>query len=334
MCLNLSMSGVSFVGVDIGGFWNDSNGELLVRFAQLGAFLPFLRNHNAKFNSAQEPWIFGEPFESAYRAAIELRYRSLPYLYTLFAESARTGAPIMRPLYYHYPSDAQASKNEDEFLIGENLLSAPISAEGATSREVYLPAGTWFDFWSGQTYKGGQTHTIAAELENWPLLVRANSILPLGPVMQYSDERAVDPLTIHCYLSAQGKASYTLYEDDGTSLAHTRGAFAETLITARAHDQRRKHRDRRAFHQLSSTARLVRNHRPSRQWANAQRARPGRKRPKSASNWGKFYKQEKRMSCCPGATTHPLLLFVELTPVVQISNPSIIDACFFCYSMR
>src|SRR6185312_12371073 len=102
MCLNLSMSGVPFVGVDIGGFWNDSQGELLARFAQLGAFLPFCRNHNAKFNSAQEPWIFGEPYESAYRAAMELRYRCLPHLYTLFAESARQGTPIMRPLFYHY----------------------------------------------------------------------------------------------------------------------------------------------------------------------------------------------------------------------------------------
>ncbi|HXR65479.1 MAG TPA: TIM-barrel domain-containing protein, partial [Ktedonobacteraceae bacterium] len=234
MCLNLSMSGVPFVGVDIGGFWNDSNGELLTRFAQLGAFTPFSRNHNAKFNSAQEPWVFGEPYESAYRTAIELRYRSLPYLYTLFAEAARNGAPIMRPLYYHYPQDARAFQCEDEFLIGEHLLSAPICQEGASSREVYLPEGAWFDFWSDQIYNGAQTHTLAAPLERWPLLVRANSILPLGPVMQHTGERATDPLTIHCYMSEQGQASFTLYEDDGTSLAHTHGVFAETLITCRA----------------------------------------------------------------------------------------------------
>ena len=236
MCLNLSISGVPFVGMDLGGFWNDSNGELLVRFAQLGTFIPFCRNHNAKFNSAQEPWIFGEPFESAYRAAIELRYRSLPYLYTLFAESARSGAPIIRPLFYHYPQDAQALLSEDELLIGEHLLSAPIYQAGATSREVYLPAGIWFDFWNEQTYHGGQTHTLAAPLERWPLLVRANSILPLGPVMQHTDERPTDPLTIHCYMTEQGQASYTLYEDDGTSLAHTQGTFAETAITCRARD--------------------------------------------------------------------------------------------------
>ncbi len=235
MCLNLSMSGVPFVGMDIGGFWNDSNGELLVRFAQLGALMPFCRNHNAKFIAGQEPWAFGEPFESAYRAAIELRYRSLPYLYTLFAESARSGAPVIRPLYYHYPQDGQALLSEDEFLFGETLLCAPVYADGTTSRAVYLPAGAWFDYWSGQLYLGGQTHIVEQPLERWPLFVRANSILPLGPVMQHTDERPTDPLTIHCYLEEQGQASYTLYEDDGISPAYAHGAFAETLIACRAH---------------------------------------------------------------------------------------------------
>lgn len=234
MCLNLSMSGVPFTGVDIGGFWEDSNGELLVRFAQLGALLPFCRNHNAKFTSAQEPWRFGEPFESAYRAAIELRYRSLPYLYTLFAESARTGAPIVRPFYYHYPQDEQACRVEDAFLVGESLLSAPIGKEGTTRRTVYLPAGGWFDYWTDQFYQGG-IHEIAAPLERWPLLVRTNSILPLGPLMQYTGEKPVDPLTLHCYMTPQGRASYLLYEDDGETRAYTRGVFAETLITCQAH---------------------------------------------------------------------------------------------------
>ncbi len=105
MCLNIGMSGVPFVGVDIGGFWEDSNGELLVRFAQLGALLPFCRNHNAMQNLDQEPWAFGEPYESAYRNTIEARYRLMPYLYTLFHEASTSGAPIIRPLYYHYPQD-------------------------------------------------------------------------------------------------------------------------------------------------------------------------------------------------------------------------------------
>lgn len=234
MTLNMSMSGISFVGMDIGGFWDDATGELLVRFAQLGAFMPFCRNHNAKFIGRQEPWVFGEPYESAYRTAIELRYRSLPYLYTLFAESARTGAPIIRPLYYHYAQDAQTYNIGDELLIGETLLSAPIVEEGATSRAVYLPAGTWFDYWTDQVYQGGQTQTIEAPLERWPLLVRENSILPMGPVMQYTDEHPTDPLTIHCYMKYNGQASYSLYEDDGASQAYKNSTFAETVITCQA----------------------------------------------------------------------------------------------------
>lgn len=231
MCLNLSMSGVPFVGMDIGGFWEDSNGELLVRFAQLGAFMPFCRNHSAKYTASQEPWGFGEPFESAYRAAIELRYRCLPYLYTLFAEAARTGAPIIRPLYYHYPQDERARQFEDQLLIGENLLSAPIYTEGATARRVYLPAGRWFNYWTGRVYRGGRSYWIETSLERWPLFVRANSIIPMGPVMQHTSERPTDPLTIHCYMRVQGTASYTLYEDDGETQAYREGKFAETLIT-------------------------------------------------------------------------------------------------------
>ncbi len=172
MCLNLSMSGVPFVGVDIGGFWAESNGELLVRFAQLGALLPFCRNHNAINQPDQEPWAFGEPYESAYRTAIETRYRLLPYLYTLFHEASVSGAPIIRPLYYHYPNDEQACDMEDEYLVGDTLLTAPVYQSGAASRDVYLPAGLWFDYWSNAEYPGNVTTEIAAPIDRWPLLVR------------------------------------------------------------------------------------------------------------------------------------------------------------------
>lgn len=233
MCLNLSMSGVPFVGVDIGGFWHASNGELLVRFAQLGALLPFCRNHNAKGNPDQEPWAFGEPYESAYRSAIEQRYRLLPYIYTLFHEAAATGAPIIRPLYYHYPQDEQATDTQNEFLLGDSLLSAPIFEPGATSRNVYLPAGTWFDYWDGTAYPGSGWSEITAPLDRWPLLMRGNSIIPNGPLMQYTDQHPADPLTITCSMAGDGLASYTLYEDDGASLAYENGTFALTDISCR-----------------------------------------------------------------------------------------------------
>ncbi|MBA2284994.1 MAG: glycoside hydrolase family 31 protein [Ktedonobacteraceae bacterium] len=230
MCLNLGMSGVPFVGPDIGGFWNSSNGELLVRFAQMGVLAPFCRNHTAKGSADQEPWAFGEPYESAFRTAIETRYRLLPYLYTLFQQAAVTGAPIMRALCYHYPNDERACDEETAFLLGENLLSAPIYEPGATARSVYLPPGTWLDYWDGTEYPGGTTCEIPAPLDRWPLLVRENSILPSGPLMQYVDQQPTNPLTFTCYMVSDGSATCTLYEDDGTTLAYRDGAFAHTTI--------------------------------------------------------------------------------------------------------
>src|SRR5260370_2240982 len=120
--------------------------------------------------------------------------------------------------------------------MGKSLVSALIWATEPTSREVYLPAGEWFEYWTGQLYRGNQSYEIAAPLERWPLFVRANSILPMGPLMQHTGERPTDPLTIHCYLSAQGRASYTLYEDDGETQAYHHGAFSETHITCQAHE--------------------------------------------------------------------------------------------------
>jgi len=233
MCLNLSMSGVPVVGADIGGFWENCTGELLVRFAQMGVLLPFCRNHNALHDREQEPWSFGEPFESAYRTAIEQRYRLLPYLYTLFQEATITGEPIIRPLYYHYPQDEHVYATdvaETEFLVGQQLLTAPVYIEGALMREVYLPEGEWMSYWDGQAYTGGW-HTVSAALDRWPLFVRAQSILPLGPAMQHVGQHTTDPLTLNCYMSDSGEASYTLYEDDGASLAYRNGAFAQTMIT-------------------------------------------------------------------------------------------------------
>ena len=236
MCLNIGMSGVAFIGVDIGGFWEASNGELLVRFAQLGALLPFCRNHNALDNPDQEPWGFGEPFESAYRTAMEVRYRLLPYLYNLFHQAATTGAPIIRPLYYHYSQDEEACDVQDEFLVGDALLSAPIYKQGVTDWSVYLPEGIWFDYWDGKEYGGRGWSEIATPLERWPLFIRGNSILPTGPMMQYVDQSPTDPLTFTCYMATDGLASYTLYEDDGSSLAYQQGTSATIAISCRVQE--------------------------------------------------------------------------------------------------
>jgi len=233
MCLNIGMSGVPFVGVDIGGFWDASNAELLVRFAQLASLMPFCRNHNSIGQPDQEPWAFGEPYESAYRIAIEQRYRLMPYLYTLFHEASTSGAPIIRPLYYHYAQDEQAYDAEYEFLLGDSILSAPIFEQGATSRNVYLPSGNWFDFWTGNMYPGAGWSEISSPLEQWPLFVRGDSIIPIGPSMQYTNQYPTDPLTFICYMTGDELANYTLYEDDGSTFEYQNGDFAQISISCR-----------------------------------------------------------------------------------------------------
>ena len=142
----------------------------------------------------------------------------------------------MRPLYYHYPQDEQACDTESEFLVGDSLLSAPISEESATSRSVYLPAGSWFDSWSGNEYPGAGWSEIPAPLERWPLLVRGNSIIPTGPLMQYTDQLPPDPLTFTCYMIGDELVNYTLYEDDGSTFGYENGNSARTSISCRVID--------------------------------------------------------------------------------------------------
>lgn len=178
-------------------------------------------------------WAVSAEADTGYRKAIETRYQLLPYLYTLFQEAATTGAPIMRPLYYHYPQDETAVGVEDAFLIGDTLLSAPITEPGLTQRDVYLPEGIWLDYWDGTEYTGNSTSPIPAPLDRWPLLVRGNSILPSIPIMQYVDQQPNAPVTFTCYMTTDGLASYILYEDDGNSQSYRNGAFAKTSVSCR-----------------------------------------------------------------------------------------------------
>ena len=230
-CLNIGLSGMAFVGVDTGGFWGNSNGELLARWTQLGALMPFCRNHSAMGTALQEPWAFGEPFESIIRRYLELRYRLLPYLTTLFHEAATTGAPIMRPLFWHYLDDLAAREIEDQFLLGRDLLVAPVYIERASTRRLYLPAGEWVSFWSGERYQGPGWIEVCVPLDELPLFVRGGAILPLGPVMQHTAERPTDPLTLALYAAVRSPdtdESFTLYEDDGETTGYRSGDFSQT----------------------------------------------------------------------------------------------------------
>jgi alpha-glucosidase len=233
MCLALGLSGVPFVGADIGGFWGDTTGELLTRFTQLGALMPLCRNHSALHSHPQEPWAFGQPYEAICRAAIALRYRLLPYLYTCFEHAAAEGAPIMRALAYAYPEDPTAVALDDEFLLGDALLAAPVLDERANGRAVYFPVGVWVDLATGERIAGPTTRAVDAPLDVLPLYAREGAIIPFGPLLHYVEEGPSEPLTLAVYLGGSGAhAAGELYEDDGQTPAHRHGAVRHTRLSA------------------------------------------------------------------------------------------------------
>jgi len=246
IAINTGLSGIPYWGTDTGGFvaTDEFTGELYARWFQFSAFTPLFRSHGRDWRM-HLPWGWtkgerGIPETAAWhptaadlkddhvepicRQYLELRYRLLPYLYTAVHESVATGLPIVRALWLHYPDDAAAVRRGDQYLFGRNLLVAPVTSKGATSRRVYLPRGRWYDYWTGEAIDGGREIERTVDLATMPLYVRAGAILPLGPVIQHSGERSDEPLTLIVHPGADG--SFTLYEDDGESFAYKRGEFS------------------------------------------------------------------------------------------------------------
>ena len=230
MFTTLGLSGEPFVGSDVGGFIGRGNGELLVRAYQISFLAPFCRNHKVIDGYDQEPWRFGKYYEDIIRKYLKLRYQLLPFLYTTLEDAHRTGVPLFRPLMLNYQDDENTYNLDDEFMIGDGLLVAPIVKADVTARLVYLPKGTWYDYWTNKKYSGGTMIRVDAPLENVPMFVRAGAIIPLGPPINYVGEKPSDPITFSIYPDDSGSASTTLYEDDGLSPAYKQGAFRRTSI--------------------------------------------------------------------------------------------------------
>ena len=231
--LNTGLSGVPYWGTDVGGFFHPvpETGELYARWFQLGAFSPIFRSHGWVWRE-HVPWAHGDEVEKICREYAELRYRLLPYTYTLAWQAHTLGLPLMRPLVLNYPDDPRVWGLGHEFLWGDDLLVAPVTREGARAWPVYLPAGGWFDFWSGTRHDGPGGVTLDAPLDRLPLLVRAGAIVPMGPVVQHTGERPLDEITLLIY--PDGASSFELYEDDGRSNAYRRGQHALTRFECAA----------------------------------------------------------------------------------------------------
>lgn len=241
--INHSLSLSPFWGSDIGGFYSNEEltGELYARWFQFGAFCASFRSHGRTWWT-RLPWGWGLPelgpheqdrvplqselnnpaIEPVCKKYAELRYRLLPYNYTLAWEARSTGMPLMRTLWLHYPNDQYAANTGNEYLWGRDLLIAPVFMKGAESREVYLPEGAWYDWWTNIKETGGRKITRKVDLSTLPIYVRAGAIIPFDPVRQYTGEIIHDPTTIKVYRGADG--DFTLYEDDGTSLDYLKGS--------------------------------------------------------------------------------------------------------------
>jgi alpha-D-xyloside xylohydrolase len=230
--LNFCASGIPYWNTDIGGFFGgkpDDPGyrELFIRWFQFGAFTPMFRVHGT--GAPKEIWRFDREAQDILIRYDKLRYRLLPYIYSTAWSVTSEGATMLRPLVMDFAQDDAALDVPDQFMFGRALLVAPVVRPAATVRTVYLPAGSdWFDFWTGKRLRGGSTVVAEAPLDSLPLFVRAGSLLPLGPVVQHSEEQPNAPIELRIYPGANGR--FTFYDDAGDGLAYERGERAIVQI--------------------------------------------------------------------------------------------------------
>jgi alpha-glucosidase len=236
MVLNLGLSGQPFSGPDVGGFHGDPAPELFARWFELASLLPFFRGHSEKEACRKEPWSFGPAIEVHVRAAIERRMRLLPYLYTAFREAHESGLPVARPVFFADPADPELRAVEDAFLLGGDLLVAPVVRQGATRRTAILPkheGGGWYVFPDGERRLDARKVALPAPLGTLPLLVRAGSIVPTIEARESTRGGFGPILTLHVFLDRRGTARGRLYEDAGDGHGHRRGEFRDARFAAR-----------------------------------------------------------------------------------------------------
>ena len=233
--LNYTITGMPYWTTDIGGFfrpgkiqYTDENyHELLTRWFQWGTFNPIFRIHG--YQSETEPWKYGQQVEDNMRKMLNLRYRLLPYIYSEAWQITKNGSTMMRPLIMDFREDENANSQSFEYLFGKSFLVAPITEPGAAEWNVYLPMSVdWYDFWTGEHLEGGQRIKTEASLDKIPLFVKAGSIIPMGPFIQYAAEK-VDPIELRIYPGTNG--AFILYEDENDNYNYEQGKYSTISFT-------------------------------------------------------------------------------------------------------
>lgn len=241
-CQRMAISGFSFIGSDVGGFVDKPSGELYARWVEMAVFHPFFRTHSMGSNVDgagavdeeavaqrleeggynQEPWSFGDEITDVVRGSIEERYKLLPYIYTTFWQYASKGTPCIRPLYFYDQEDSQVQEENVSFLFGDALLVSPVVKEGVVSKNVHLPSGHWYNYWTEEPLQGNSSVVTMAPLGQTPIFVKAGTLLPVAPVLQHVGEKPIETLALKLYY-ASGKSSSQLYEDAGEGMAYASG---------------------------------------------------------------------------------------------------------------
>ncbi|HTF81503.1 MAG TPA: TIM-barrel domain-containing protein, partial [Cytophagales bacterium] len=218
----LSISGVSFCGTDVGGFIGVPDGELFTRWIQLSFLHTFFRAHSSGDKGEKEPWVFGKTYEVIIKKFIELRYQLIPYIYTNFYFYVTKGTPMLKPLVFEDQFDPETQYRQEEFLVGNHMLSCPIAKQGAVGRWLYLPFGNWYNYFSNEVASGGVELYCDTGLEEMPLYIRAGAIIPFYPIQQYIGEKTIDTVTLKVYFSQEKVISY-YYDDAGEGMDYKDG---------------------------------------------------------------------------------------------------------------
>jgi len=224
---NLGLSGFAFCGTDVGGFQADTTAELLIRWLEASLFVPLLRNHAQMGTRYQEPWVFGQPTLDLYRKYLELRYQLIPFLYDQFRESSQSGLPVLRPLVLNYSEDPKVADLNDEYMVGDNVLVAPVVTQGSRQRIVYFPQGQWHDFWSDQVYDGGTSQIIEAPLDHLPIFVKMDCILPLTKPVLRVNQISDQEITFKLFCQS---GQYRHYQDNGEDFQYQAGEYNQYLV--------------------------------------------------------------------------------------------------------
>ena len=226
--LNIGLSGVGFWSHNMGGFEHEPDPELYIRWVQFGMFSPIAHLFGMDHPGYKEPWSYGEQAERIFKQYDRMRYRMIPYIYSEAWKMHKTGKPIMRALVLEHQDDINTYDIDDQYMFGDNLLVAPVTTKGAKTRTIYLPEGTWYDYWNGEKYDGKQYIAHLTPLDKLPIFVKAGGIIPQRNRIESLGEQPADTLTLEIF--PHGQSLYDIYDDDGESKEYENGEYAITRV--------------------------------------------------------------------------------------------------------